>query len=59
MINKNTNLIVVVAFLLFVIAHLSPKLGLDIYLIVRWILLLGVPIALIYEIFLNKKQKNN
>lgn len=54
--NKQIMLIMFFAFMLFIIGNLMPKVGLDIYLIVRWLLLLGVPIALICEFFMVKKQ---
>lgn len=52
---NTTSLIISLAFILFIISHLIPKLGLDIYLVIRWGLLLGVPIILIFEFFVTRK----
>lgn len=54
--SKNkTALIILFAFILFLIMNFFPKLGLDIYLLIRWLLILGVPIALLWELIIKKK----
>lgn len=53
--NKGIIVLIFLAFVLFVLMHLFPKIGEDVYLVIEWALLIGVPIALIYEFLAAKK----
>lgn len=53
---KKIYLIMFFSFLFFLIANFAPKLGLDIYLLIRWFLFLSIPIILIYEFLINKNK---
>jgi hypothetical protein len=54
---EKTKLIIFFALILFIIANINPKLGIDIYLIIRWLLLLSIPIILIYEFLIIKRRE--